>query len=112
LQSFYLDNTLGDETELLYWPWTQDHIDVFKYEYDSVSLFIALFSLSEMPIEEREKHLTIQADNYLIAYQPQWSGVDNQAFFAEFVESKPDHQWWDYPNPHFRNYRYLIGVKK
>ena len=104
LRRFYLDGVgwppwgYGSQSELI--P---------KYP----NLLIALFSLSEMPIDEREEILnTVDADSYLIAYQPAWEGIDNHLYFRGFAESKPHFKWSNYVNPHFKNHWYLIGVRE
>jgi hypothetical protein len=50
------------------------------------TLMIATWSLSEMPIDTRQRLLAAVlplAPDHLLAYQPQFSGVDNVAWFDE-----------------------------
>ena len=72
-------------------------------------LFIALFSLSEMPTGSRLA-LIPPAKSYLITYQPQWGDVSNSAWFSVLCRLRQDTHWWDWQAKHVSTYRYMIGV--
>jgi hypothetical protein len=103
LQLYYLAQTTDDGTWILGWP--------YQVMCDR-SLFIALFSLSEMPLDERLMIGAdrISADSYLIAYQPRWDGVDNTAYFEQFRADRPDVEWIDHEGS-LMPCRYLIGKR-
>jgi hypothetical protein len=103
LQNYYLD-----QCGITNVVWTSADV-ADEIEPD---LVIALFSVSEMPLSERK---IPKSDNYLFAYQPHWMGIDNMDYFWHnfALEQSVDIiklGWKDYVNPHFGNYRYLVGV--
>ncbi len=75
----------------------------------SPDLFIALFSLSEMPTGGRLA-LVPSAASYLFTYQPQWDDVSNSAWFSVLRDLRQDTQWWDWQAKHKSTYRYLVGL--
>ena len=93
LRRFYLDRVGIEVTDI-------------ASDSDGIRLTIALFSVDEMPLADRGI-LKWNADEYLIAYHPDYGGVDNTKFFKEFTELRPDLSWYDYP---WYDYRYLVGV--
>jgi hypothetical protein len=101
LQQFYL--TQQDVTNV---QWTNAE----SYHPD---LFIALFSLSEIPVNRR--HIC-EASNYLIGYKPYYDNIDNMAFFGNIRANNPIVEWHDYINEwhssHGKNWRYSIGYTK
>ncbi len=76
--------------------------------------FIGTWSISEVPVTLRDKiwALISSATYVLIAYQEQFRGIDNTAYFANLVRNSADYQWNDYPIGHLKNNHYLIGVRK
>jgi len=71
-------------------------------------LMIALFSVDEMPLDDRQIFLEVWANSYLIAFHSDWGGVDNDGFFGQLVDGRPDLEWDLYPSP--KSYWYLVGV--
>ena len=76
------------------------------------TLFIATWSVSEVSLELRDKIFDIIAPNtYLIAYQNNFSGIDNIKYFKKIRLVKNNYKWDDYEISHLKNNRYLIGHK-
>jgi hypothetical protein len=76
-------------------------------------LLIGTWSLSESPLEVRER--VTQAitcfDGFLIAYQDEFAGVDNVAYFREWCARFPGVVWKEMVIEHLPADRYLFGVK-
>lgn len=78
----------------------------------SVGLFVSLWALSECPMDLRIKVFNeINADNYLIAFQGSFSGIDNVEFFEKFAHRKPYIKWKLEKIEHLKDSYYLIGKK-
>lgn len=81
------------------------------------SLFIALWSLSETPLSERERWVEIMRgfSHVFFAYQPRYEGVDNHEWFSELTRRLPDHHWERWPtagpNAEALGIRYAVGVR-
>jgi putative sugar O-methyltransferase len=93
-------------------------INLQHNEYDNSNvkkpnLFVALWSLSETPLEIRKKFLEqIGNPSYiLIGYQHNFFLLDNTAFFAEFQQARANYRWQTIKIPHLPNDYYLIGEK-
>jgi hypothetical protein len=98
LQQFYLNN-----------PKVQFSSTV--EELPHTSLLIAMWSLSEMPIELRGRLLEqLNPTHYFIAYQASFQGVDNKKYFSALRASKPELTWIDIPISWVKDNRYLIGI--
>jgi hypothetical protein len=81
----------------------------------SLRLLVAMWSLSEMPLDQRKAVLASAGrfDCYLIAYQHQYGEVDNAAYFTAFAESLPDVAWVLHDEiAHIPNCFYLCGVRR
>jgi hypothetical protein len=102
LQQYYLSNVGVDNVE-------------FRTQIDNPTkcdLLIGLFSLSEMPINERWDILkACPAQSYLIAYQAAWGGRDNMAWASEMMRRK-GYLWRNWNIPHLPNCWYLAGDKR
>lgn len=78
----------------------------------SCDLFIALHSLGEMPIPERERLLSqVAAKEYLFASSYEYEGVDNQAWFHQFAGSTVGVDWVFYPHKYQENAFYMVGTE-
>jgi hypothetical protein len=79
-----------------------------------LDVFIALWSLSESPVELRDQvaEALPKSNYYLIAYQERFNSIDNVSYFKEFSINRPDYNWLDFPIPHLKGHRYLIGKNK
>lgn len=76
--------------------------------------FIAIWSLSETPIDFRNQicDLVSNASYYLIAYQDYFRAVTNLDYFSKLLENRPELCWHNYPIEHFPEHNYLIGTSK
>jgi len=73
-------------------------------------LFIALWSLSETPLEFRQKFLEVQTRSYLMAYSLEFMGIDNVPFFREFAKRQFESAGIDVPIAQLHNkHRYMVG---
>ncbi len=77
-------------------------------------LFIATWSLSESELAIRRQIAEIvhSFDGFLIAYQEQFPGIDNCAYFLEWRKSFPDVIWTETTIVHLPGNRYLFGRTK
>lgn len=112
-------NRLPSENEEGAWCISQIDLlqELLKSQKDlPSSLFIATWSLSESPMETRDKIIPLlQSFQYmLITYQKHFDKIDNDDFFrnnfiqrSEFKEMK----WYNWEIPYFLNNFYLIGQK-
>lgn len=77
--------------------------------YAVTDLLIALYSLSETPIELRENFLgRIMADSYLFLYSPTWEEYDNHHYFTKFAAEDEGKRWLEQGTPRQTDH-YLIG---
>ena len=76
-------------------------------------LCIMMWSLSEAPLDIRQMFLEKigKPKYFLIAYQIDFSEVDNVTYFKKMQNSLPEYQWIEYEIPHLRRSSYLIGKK-
>lgn len=104
LQDFYLGQ-LGHRA-----TFTASASDIPPLMGGSRSLLIATWSLSEMPLNERAQIVDIatRCDGVLLAYQSEWAGIDNRAYFQSVIERIPVLEWSTVPSPHSDS-RYLFG---
>lgn len=75
------------------------------------SLFIATWSLSEIPEEARERIASALPgfDYVLCVYQRSFGGYDNVRYFTALERARPEFEWQHAECPAFRNNFYLIG---
>jgi hypothetical protein len=78
----------------------------------SRKLFIAAWSFDETPVETRAAWTQLLSgfDGFLLAYQLNFAGIDNQAFFSRWQQNFPRVQWSTQVIPQLRNSFYLFGV--
>lgn len=78
----------------------------------SPSLFLATWSLSEAPVAVRSELMPIVrgCDACLIAYQENFDGVDNSAYFTQWLREFSHLEWKEIPIPHLPHNRYLFGT--
>jgi len=78
--------------------------------YTECDLFIATWSLSEIPLEQRKPYEHINAKNFLIAFGQTYADINNIAWFSEFANNHSDHNWAVYEHPYLKNNNYyMIG---
>lgn len=77
-------------------------------------LFVATWSLSEAPLEPRRKiaQLLSGFHAFLIAYQQEFAGINNAAFFREWQSWFPDVTWMVSNIAHTAANTYLFGVRR
>lgn len=52
-------------------------------------LFISCFGLSEAPLEDRDEYLAnFYPKTYLLAFQHEWSGIDNREYFLRWAQDQ------------------------
>ncbi len=75
------------------------------------SLFVALWSLSETPLHERELWIgrIAAAGHVLIAYQAEFEDVGNDAWFGALQTRVRSHAWSRLAISHLPGHAYLIG---
>jgi len=57
-------------------------------------LFVALYSISETPIEFRDVFMrSVITKSYLFLYSPQFAEYDNSAWFARIMADRPEVDW-------------------
>jgi hypothetical protein len=78
------------------------------------SLFIATWSLSEVPPALRARVLSLAAGfgSYLVAYQRGFGSVENQSFFERWAGLRSDVSWQRSPIAHLKGNYYLFGTRR
>ena len=86
---------------------------IAEIKKNPIDLFIALWSLSESPLELRTQLLSAipEPAYFLIAYQEDFNNIDNTAYFKTFVAERPQYTWTGFPIKHLSGHRYLLGKK-
>lgn len=81
---------------------------------DRPSVFLATWSLSESPVDLRDRFLPLisEFDFVCIAYQESFDGVDNRAYFEGALPKVHSHDWDVTKNPAAPWTRYARGVRK
>lgn len=106
IQQYYLSRTLPGEWSNIFW------LNAFPSSPISCDLFIACHSISEMPIDERDRLMSqVEADAYLFASSYEFEGVDNAEWFREFGEGRPGYEWEQWAHPWQENALYQVGVR-
>lgn len=78
------------------------------------SLFLATWSISEVPVSVRNTILPLVSpfDKFLIAYQDQFQEVNNIGFFNQWKSTYKGIEWQEWEIEHLRKNRYLLGERK
>lgn len=106
LQKYYL-NSVGVFSEN-----TVLTEDIEKLGDDNLTtLLIATWSLSEMPMELRERLSGIKFDYCLIGFQSEFDGVNNMEYFENFKNIYTNVNFHIIPAQNIKNNFYLIGIK-
>jgi hypothetical protein len=86
-------------------------LDTTELNAVSKMLFLATWSLSEVPIELRGKitPLLPDFDHFLFAYQDEAFGVDNEEYFTKFMEDHSRIIWIKKKVDHLPGNNYLLG---
>jgi len=82
-------------------------------EPHSPTLFIATWSISESPVELREKifNLVTNSDLWLMAYQPKFENTDNKKYFESFIKNHLEISWRQEAINHLPHQTYIFGKK-
>lgn len=103
LQEYYLSNTIGvNNIEFANYPGKLNRV--------SADLLVAAYSIGEMDIKARTDVLN-RGDicSYLFVYSDSFNGIDNNEWFGQFIESKPEILWKFFDVRHYSGSHYLIG---
>lgn len=100
LQRYYLDKCGLPGVECV--------ADRIPYQTD---LFIACYSLAELPIEDRLKHIP-SSNAYLFSAADSWDGIDNNEWFSNLAKCIPGVKWTNVYNTISPGHWYLIGAKR
>ena len=86
----------------------EDLEDIF--EINASTLFLATWSLSEVPLNLRNLITSIigKCDYYLFGYQKTFEEVDNLEYFINLTKNASNVQWENWYYPDFNGY-YLVG---
>lgn len=121
LQKMYLKSVFNDGVNknignLDNINWISRIEDVLRLDIENKenSLFIATWSLSETPLDVRDKFIPIiKKHKYIfITYQRDFYETDNVSYFKNFKSEIDTHKWNHYECKFFKNNFYLIGTKK
>jgi hypothetical protein len=106
LQKYYLRSTDTNGNFLL-----SNQIEKLGVNPD---MFIAMWSLSESPLETRSEFLKkIGKPKYiLIGYQAKFESVDNIKYFEEYRRNNQEYDWAGGEITHLPKNYYLVGKKK
>jgi hypothetical protein len=88
-------------------------IDELSERNDAARLFVALWSLSETPLPDREpwREVIAGCDGVLIAFQGEFEGADNRSWF-DAVQRRAGFRWDCWEIPHLRGSYYLTGRRE
>ncbi len=92
---------------------TVSEIELLRNPTDR-ALFIATWSLSESPLALRKQvaEAVRSFEAFLIAYQSEFAGIDNSAFFAEWQSWFPYIDWKASTIEHVPASTYLFGIRR
>lgn len=110
LQKYYLSSVRKKPTNLSLLTKLDDLVSFGKS--CKTILLIATWSLSEAPLDVREKFLELVNFDYaLLAYQDAFDGVNNNAFFDMLRNKNKEIKWKKIPVKHIPGNTYLIGFQ-
>jgi hypothetical protein len=112
LQSYYLrTNGIDDVTHISDLPALRAAINAMPNPCNA--LFIATWSMSETPIEGRDGvlELTQKFGWFLLAYQEDFAGIDNEHFFSDWAKRRDDIAWTKLAIPSPPGHAYLFGKR-
>lgn len=102
-QQYYLNRWRDIDTDEINVQWLD------KVEQANVDLFIAIYSISECPLELRDEVLEkVKGKAYLFLYSGDWAEYDNVAYFDEFAEKNSHLQWHKWSINDGKDW-YLVG---
>jgi hypothetical protein len=75
-------------------------------------LFIATWSLSEIPLEDRFPYEQLKCRYFLMAFGPEYAGINNSKYFVRLCDDYKDHDFYLFKTPYLDNQFYCIGAPK
>lgn len=121
LQKMYLRSVFNSEenknvSNLENISWISRIEDALDLDIENIenNLFLATWSLSETPLDIRNKFLPIIKNHkyIFITYQKDFYKTDNVSYFKNFVHEINSHEWSHYECEFFKNNFYLVGARK
>lgn len=117
LQRYYLGATTGNR-DIEFLSEEANFVKRLSQEQNS-SLFVAMWSLSEVAIKLRERILRAVCSGIkyiLLIYQKTYKNFDNRMFFSDFVKTITNYRWdcfsvpcWDWNG--YKKHYYLFGER-
>ena len=88
-------------------------IDELPTKGASSRLFVALWSLSETPLRDREPWCDVieECDGVVVAFQGEFEDIDNRSWFGA-LQRRRGFEWSCWEIPHLRGNFYLVGGRK
>lgn len=91
--------------------WYLDYNNVhWNTDSSECDLFIAMWSLSEVPEEEREQYLGVKARQFMFAFGDEFFSISNVKYFFGFMYNNRDLDWEKIDHPYLQNQYYFLGV--
>jgi len=125
LQQFYLKSTAilvrsvesfnNAENGVICLSDLEQMMDIIPVHIEGMdSMFIATWSISEVPMDLRESilSLTSKFKTFMIAYQHQFEKVNNIEFFRNWMDTRTDIEWCNWQLRHSPNNYYLVGKRR
>ncbi len=103
LQKWYLGRTLAADEYA--------RVEFVTALPDGADTVIGLWSISEMPVELRDRIKTLKPNYFLIGYQHNIAGIMNVDYFDRWIEDNA-YDWTNVPIPHISGNFYLFGVRR
>lgn len=87
---------------------------ILKHVSSDRSLFIATWSLSEVPLDLREKiaRFACQFKQHLMSYQARFREVNNSQYFLDWQKRQPEKKWQSWKVKYHPNNLYLLGTSR
>ena len=97
----------------LYKKNTIELVSEIKDDFANPDLCIMTWSLSEVPLELRERFIDKigKPKYFLIAYQKNFGNVDNIQYFNSFKNKFNDYSWSEHEITHLKSNYYLVGKR-
>jgi len=113
LQEIYLSKTVNKDSNFF------SKLEFIKEPggsfYNDTDLYIALWSISESPLEVRytQESKILRSKYILIGYQDEFDGINNHEYFNRLKSKfKPTAKYFDFPIRHLNGSNYLIIINE
>jgi hypothetical protein len=109
----YLNNNLRNDNSVNCVYDIEKLEETISINQNKKRLFVATWSISESPLELRNKIIRIvdSFDYFLMGYQNDFGSNDNISFFDKFCEERNDFEWKNIHIDHIPGNYYLFGKK-